>query len=78
MTKQEMEEEISLYLNKASTNKRKEVEGDTIYQLSFKDGDIKAALRRTHEIIYGSAKDMADMRRQMKKRRKAEWLGEFC
>ena len=77
MTKQEMEEEISLHLNAATNKKRKEVEEDIFYVLSMKKGDIKAALQRVHEIIYGSARNRTESRRLRKKKRKEEWLGEF-
>jgi len=77
MTKQEMEEELSIHLNAAPQGKRKEVEKDIFFTLSMKDGDIKAALQRAYGIIYGSAKNLTESRRLMKKKRRDEWLGEF-
>ena len=72
MTKQEIEEEISFHYNKTSKAKRKEFDEDIIYKLCIKDGDYVAALKRAFEIFDGSAKNMAELRRQIKKKRKVE------
>jgi hypothetical protein len=70
--KQEMEVEISLNYNAASKEKRKEFDEDVFYKLCLKDKDFEAALGRANEIFFGSARDMEDMRRQMKMKRKLE------
>ena len=78
MTNDEIKKEISQHLNETTQDKRKHVLEDVEYILAMNDGDVAAAFKRAYGIIYGSAKNMRDMRRQMKKKRKAEWLGEFC
>jgi len=70
--KQEMEAEISLHYNAASKEKRKEFDEDVFYKLCLKDKDHEAALGRANEIFFGSARDIRDMRRQMKRKRKLE------
>jgi hypothetical protein len=78
MTKQEIEEEISRHLNAADKGKRKSVEESVEYILAMKDGDLKAALRLALGILYGSAKNMTEHHRLMKKKRKMDRLSEFA
>jgi hypothetical protein len=77
MTKYQIEEEISLHLNRASKRERKRVEENIEYILAMKDGDIEAALRLALEILYGSANNMAEHHRQMKKKKKLDQILKF-
>ena len=72
MTKQQIEEEISRHLNAADKPKRKEVEENVEYILAMKASDMEAALQLVLGILYGSANNMTDHRRQRKKKRKQE------
>lgn len=56
MTKEQFEAEISSLLSAVPHTKRKQVEGDTVFMMSIKEGNPSAALERAAGIIYGSGK----------------------
>jgi len=78
MTNDEIKNEISQHLNETTQDKRKHVLEDVEYILAMNDGDVPAAFKRAYGIIYGSAKNMRDMRRQMKKSERLNGLVNFA
>lgn len=72
MSNFEIEQEISQLLNSEGKWIRKKVESDTEYILAKQQGDWCGAKDRVLKIIFGSAENMRELRKLVKKKRKLE------
>lgn len=67
MTNEEIEQELSGHLENASKDTRNQVFEDVEYKLARKAGNVSAAYQRAYAIIYGMAKNKAQIKSVMKK-----------